>query len=120
MRTSRIGTVVSRHQCGVSRLRSQPIDPCRTVSAFAHGPSRVSMDSQLCKHSGTLTISFFVCRESGIVSLSVSEAPCGHCRQFMKEFRGAETLKIDIMPRDVQTDLNGLLPFSFGPKELGK
>lgn len=47
----------------------------------------------------------------------ITDAPCGHCRQFMNEIEGAETLKV-LLP-NIETTLSNLLPHSFGPKDLG-
>jgi len=50
--------------------------------------------------------------EPGISSLHVSETPCGHCRQFLRELSNCEQLKIFVQgqPRC----LPELLPFAFG------
>ena len=57
-------------------------------------------------------------REAGIVSFSVTEVPCGHCRQFMKEYRRSDEIMIDLMSKGVEMDLLSLLPANFGPKDL--
>lgn len=49
--------------------------------------------------------------------IAITAPPCGHCRQFMNEIAGADTLKI-VLPA-LETDLQSLLPHSFGPKDLG-
>ena len=55
--------------------------------------------------------------ETGVKALSVTAAPCGHCRQFLNELNSAHELKINL-PGDVTFRLPDLLPESFGPKEL--
>jgi cytidine deaminase len=56
--------------------------------------------------------------ESGITALAVSAAPCGHCRQFLNELRGAESLRI-LVPGAAPIALGELLPAAFGPRDLG-
>lgn len=58
------------------------------------------------------------CGESGIKALAVTAAPCGGCRQFLKELRGAEDLKIQVAGKAV-CRLRDLLPDGFGPADLG-
>jgi cytidine deaminase len=50
--------------------------------------------------------------ESEIVALHVSETPCGHCRQFLRELSNAATLEIHCSGH-VHT-LEALLPHAFG------
>jgi cytidine deaminase len=57
-------------------------------------------------------------REEGITALAVTAPPCGHCRQFLNELPGGESLDL-ILPGDKRLTLARLLPESFGPKELG-
>ena len=52
------------------------------------------------------------------MSFSVTEVPCGHCRQFMKEYRRSDEIMIDLMSKGVEMDLLSLLPANFGPKDL--
>ena len=72
--------------------------------------------------------------QKGIKSIAVSGAPCGHCRQFLKEVAGDNALQI-ILPADAASemflpsdnpeenvatiDLSKLLPSAFGPLDLG-
>lgn len=56
--------------------------------------------------------------EEKIVTLAVSAAPCGHCRQFLKEMSEDGQLQILIPNCEIKT-LSSLLPESFGPKDLG-
>ena len=72
--------------------------------------------------------------QKGIKSIAVSGAPCGHCRQFLKEVAGDNVLQI-ILPADAASeifkpsdnpeenfstiDLSKLLPSAFGPLDLG-
>jgi cytidine deaminase len=51
--------------------------------------------------------------------IAVSARPCGHCRQFINEFAGRETLVI-LDPGGDRQSLAALLPFSFGPPDLGE
>ncbi len=51
--------------------------------------------------------------------IAVSARPCGHCRQFMNEFAGREALVI-LDPGGDRQSLAALLPFSFGPPDLGQ
>lgn len=61
--------------------------------------------------------------ETRLKRLIVNEAPCGHCRQFIKELREAETLDIRIgalgKPQKQYT-IDSLLPAAFGPGDLGQ
>ena len=57
--------------------------------------------------------------ESGIKAITVSAAPCGGCRQFIKELNDAETLKI-YLPNQEPLMLSDLLPSGFGPGDLNK
>ena len=52
--------------------------------------------------------------ESKLQALTISAAPCGHCRQFLWELPDADTLPIFI--KQTQTTLNQLLPNPFGDK----
>jgi len=51
-----------------------------------------------------------------ITKIAISDAPCGHCRQFMNELVKANELAI-LLPTS-QFKLTELLPHSFGPKDL--
>lgn len=55
--------------------------------------------------------------EKGMVCFSVNAPPCGHCRQFINELDVGE-LKIAITGKGTFS-LDQLLPFSFGPNDLG-
>jgi len=57
--------------------------------------------------------------ERGVRAMAVNQAPCGHCRQFMKEYRDCDQVEIDVLSLDVRSRLPELLPHSFGPKDLG-
>ncbi|KAJ8637855.1 hypothetical protein MRB53_012122 [Persea americana] len=53
--------------------------------------------------------------------IAVSAAPCGHCRQFLQEIRGAPEIKILIADKSseiVFRPLSQLLPQRFGPDDL--
>ncbi|MHB2016534.1 MAG: cytidine deaminase [Candidatus Xenobia bacterium] len=56
--------------------------------------------------------------ERGLSALAVSDAPCGHCRQFLNELVDAKGLKI-LVPGKEPTTLAKELPADFGPKDLG-
>lgn len=56
--------------------------------------------------------------ETRLAALAISAAPCGSCRQFLKELVGADTLAIWIA-RDTPYSLADFLPESFGPQDLG-
>ena len=53
-----------------------------------------------------------------ITDIVVNYTPCGHCRQFLNELRGAEELKIHL-PHSRDNVLTQFLPDSFSPKDLG-
>lgn len=51
--------------------------------------------------------------------LAVSAAPCGHCRQFLQELRGAGDIRILIADEKAETEpLSHFLPHRFGPQDL--
>lgn len=52
-----------------------------------------------------------------ITDIVVNYTPCGHCRQFLNELRGAETLRIHL-PHSRDNLLSQYLPDSFSPKDL--
>lgn len=52
-----------------------------------------------------------------IDKIAISDAPCGYCRQFMNELSTAQSLEI-LLPERHFT-LHELLPYSFGPTDLG-
>jgi len=61
--------------------------------------------------------------EAGVSTIAVTAAPCGHCRQFMKELAPDGDLRVLIggagaAPVATAT-LASLLPMAFGPKDLG-
>lgn len=56
--------------------------------------------------------------EVGLARIAISAPPCGHCRQFLNELAGAETLAV-IVPGRPAANLSSFLPSSFGPRELG-
>jgi len=59
----------------------------------------------------------YVHQESGIDSMAVTAAPCGHCRQFLLEVNTASDIKI-LMPDKSPIQLTSLLPEAFGPGDL--
>lgn len=52
-----------------------------------------------------------------IAHIVVNHTPCGHCRQFLNELRGSDTLKIHL-PHSRDNLLANYLPDSFGPADL--
>jgi cytidine deaminase len=56
--------------------------------------------------------------EQAVVSLAGSDAPCGHCRQFMYELSPQGDMQV-LVEGAAATKLSALLPAAFGPKDLG-
>ncbi|MDA9556027.1 cytidine deaminase [Vibrio sp.] len=56
--------------------------------------------------------------ESSIIDITISDSPCGHCRQFINETSTAQTLKIQL-PERQEALLRDFLPDAFGPENLG-
>lgn len=56
--------------------------------------------------------------ESAILDITVTDSPCGHCRQFMNELNCAPELSVNLKATGIKT-LATLLPDSFGPIDLG-
>lgn len=64
--------------------------------------------------------------ERALEAIATTAAPCGHCRQFMNELRGAASMRVIIPDGAVGGDgkshlvlpLCDLLPHSFGPLDL--
>ncbi|MDX0834212.1 cytidine deaminase [Sinorhizobium medicae] len=56
--------------------------------------------------------------ETRLAALAISAAPCGSCRQFLKELADADRLAI-WLDRDMPFSLGDFLPESFGPQDLG-
>jgi|TARA_B100000073_G_scaffold348274_1_gene366093 cytidine deaminase len=54
--------------------------------------------------------------ERKILAIATTEAPCGHCRQFMNELRDAENLRC--VTESWRWPLRELLPHAFGPMDL--
>jgi cytidine deaminase len=57
--------------------------------------------------------------ETGVEAIAMPAAPCGHCRQFLWETAGASSLRIVVPRRPLVETLPTLLPFPFGPDDLG-
>ena len=55
--------------------------------------------------------------EHGVSAIAVTAAPCGHCRQFMKELSPESDFGI-LIAGNPATTLSALLPMAFGPKDL--
>ncbi|HYC69692.1 MAG TPA: cytidine deaminase [Opitutaceae bacterium] len=56
--------------------------------------------------------------EPAVARLAVTDAPCGHCRQFLQELAGAPDLVLLLRGQGRRT-LAELLPRAFGPDALG-
>lgn len=57
--------------------------------------------------------------EPGVSAIAVTAAPCGHCRQFMKELSPDGDIEV-LVTGAAPTKLDALLPQAFGPKDLGR
>ncbi|MBI3288506.1 MAG: cytidine deaminase [Elusimicrobia bacterium] len=57
--------------------------------------------------------SAFSLGETGLAALAVSEAPCGHCRQFMQELISRDKLQV-LVKHSEPVSLATLLPMPFG------
>ena len=62
-------------------------------------------------------------KESYLTSIITCPTPCGHCRQFMRECRGALDLQIISVSKPegkliLNRPLKEILPYSFGPEDL--
>lgn len=56
--------------------------------------------------------------DEGITAIAGTDAPCGHCRQFLNELSPGRDIKV-VIQGSPATKLSALLPASFGPKDLG-
>jgi cytidine deaminase len=54
--------------------------------------------------------------ESELTDIAVSAPPCGHCRQFLREIGAPISI---LLPDGQKPTIAELLPFSFGPEDLG-
>lgn len=61
----------------------------------------------------------FLHEETEIKMIVVNAAPCGFCRQFLYEMADSENLEI-LFPKNNKMFLHDLLPYAFGPKDLGR
>jgi cytidine deaminase len=57
--------------------------------------------------------------EQEVSSIALTAAPCGHCRQFMKEMAPDGQMEI-VVPGAAPVKLAALLPQAFGPSDLGR
>lgn len=57
--------------------------------------------------------------EVALRRVASSSPPCGHCRQFLRETQERPNMQV-IVPGQLPMDLDQLLPFSFGPGDLGQ
>ncbi|PNX93978.1 cytidine deaminase [Trifolium pratense] len=67
-----------------------------------------------------LLTNLFLNNETNLHSFAVSAAPCGHCRQFLQELRGASDIQIIVTSESDPkfTSLSQFLPYRFGPHDL--
>lgn len=65
-----------------------------------------------------LLTNLFQNKETQLQYLAVSAAPCGHCRQFLQEIRGASDIPLLITPESEFTSLSKFLSHPFGPHDL--
>ncbi|MDW6004245.1 cytidine deaminase [Vibrio mangrovi] len=56
--------------------------------------------------------------EKRLTDIIIDTPPCGHCRQFMNELSGADTLHITLPGKEAKK-LHDYLPEAFGPLDLG-
>lgn len=56
--------------------------------------------------------------ETGITKIAASKNPCGFCRQFLNEITDSGELDV-LLPDGSLNKLSQLLPYAFGPAELG-
>ena len=63
-------------------------------------------------------------RESALKAIVTAPTPCGHCRQFLRECQGAETMQVRCYAKEGDNPLRcnmpllDILPHSFGPQDL--
>ncbi|AMO54372.1 cytidine deaminase [Endozoicomonas montiporae] len=85
---------------------------------FEQHPLKVTVHAEQCVvtnawHQG----------ETRLKRLMVNEAPCGHCRQFLKELNRVDEMEIiiDRTPKGevINCHIADLLPDAFGPDDLG-
>ncbi|MEO5923167.1 MAG: cytidine deaminase [Bryobacteraceae bacterium] len=60
----------------------------------------------------------YMAGEDRICVIAVTAAPCGHCRQFLKEMVPDGDVRV-LIQGAASTSLSALLPQSFGPADLG-
>jgi len=56
--------------------------------------------------------------EPAVTAIAGTDAPCGHCRQFLNELSPGRDIRVVIQDKP-PTMLSVLLPMPFGPKDLG-
>lgn len=64
------------------------------------------------------TANAYMSGETGIASIAVTAAPCGHCRQFLNEMSLDGSIRVLLLGAS-PTKLSALLPMAFGPRDLG-
>jgi len=85
---------------------------------FGASQDFVGTATNQCIHAEQSAIcNAFIHHEASVKQVIVNKAPCGYCRQFIREM--ANGLDIAIMfPEHEGCTLGELLPFSFGPADL--
>jgi cytidine deaminase len=61
----------------------------------------------------------YMAGERAVEAIAVTAAPCGHCRQFLKEFSPDGSIRV-IINSAPAVRLSTLLPQAFGPLDLGR
>lgn len=59
----------------------------------------------------------FMAGERSVMSIAVTAAPCGHCRQFLQEFSADGGVRV-LVQGSRAMPLAALLPHAFGPQDL--
>lgn len=76
-------------------------------------------------HAEQCSIANAICNgESYVTHIITAPTPCGHCRQFIRECKNAEQIVVHSCSKEkgeflFHTPLLELLPYSFGPLDLG-
>ena len=113
----------------VAQLRSRPPISHYRVGVLAQGASgslylgaNLEVPGQMLGFSvhgeQSALANSFMHEETGITSLAVTAAPCGHCRQFLNESANGADLDI-FVKGNRPAKLAALLPEAFGPNNLG-
>ena len=111
-------TPTSRTQVGAAALASDGRVFLGVNVEFAHA----TLDSAI--HAEQFAISNAALHGAvRLTMLCATASPCGHCRQFCKELNGSKELLVVFArgepKRPMRSLLDDLLPFGFGPSDLG-